>query len=280
MFHDLDASLKSLLASEEAPSGLREAEVSFLTPEKGYAPAQNTINLFMHEVKEDRDLRDPLPIVKQVGTEFVQRLPPLRVDCAYLVTAWSSETGAGRVAAEHRLLAEAFLWLSRSPVSKGHLNNHLKGSLASQPFPPPTMVAQLDGARNTADFWTALGIPPRPCFNLVVTIAMDLGVEEIVGKPAVASKEIRLVGADSIFQIGGAVRDAASGAPLEAVELTLVELGEKAKTKADGRFTFSSLAEGDYQLRAGKDGYTAQVKPVHVPGATPAAFDIVLTTNT
>ena len=39
------------------------------------------------------------------------------------------------------------------------------------------MVAQMDPNKNAGDFWFALGIPPRPAFYLVATIAMDLDLK-------------------------------------------------------------------------------------------------------
>ena len=44
------------------------------------------------------------------------RAPPLRVDCGYLVTAWSPKAGGLKAQEEHRLLGLALLWLSRFPV--------------------------------------------------------------------------------------------------------------------------------------------------------------------
>lgn len=188
MFHDLDITLKKILGDAKAPPELRAAQASFLTPEKGYAPTERSISMFLYDVKENRELRDPVPIVEQKGEAFIRRRPPLRVDCSYLVTAWSTAEKEVKVKEEHELLGAAFLWLSRFPTIP---EEYLTGTLADQPFPPPTLVAQMDGTRNTAEFWSALGIPPRPCFNLVVTIAMDLGVEVPEGWP-VATKEIRL----------------------------------------------------------------------------------------
>src|SRR6185436_10808074 len=105
MFQDLDDTIEAILDDAGAPVELRDAAVSFETPDKNFAPAQPTINLFLYEVKENRDLRDPVPITEIVGGQFVRRMPPLRVDCCYLVTAWSAQAGASKIAEEHLLLA-------------------------------------------------------------------------------------------------------------------------------------------------------------------------------
>jgi len=271
MFHDLDTTLKGILGDAKVPADLGGALSSFLTPEKGYAPSENTVNLFLYDVKENRDLRDPVPIVERKNAAFVQRRPPLRVDCSYLVTAWSTEEKDVKVKEEHQLLGAAFLWLSRFPTIP---DKFLQGTLANQPFPPPTMVAQLDGTRNTAEFWTALGIPPRPCFNLVVTIAMDLAVEVPAGPPVV-SEEIRL-NDEKTFQIGGVVKDDA-GNVLTDARVILVETGLSATTDRAGRFRFGYLVTGDYKLCAAKEGYASSPqKAVAVPATGLDAYDITL----
>src|SRR5262245_34532321 len=142
MLNDLDQTLRVILDDAAAPTELRNADISFETPDKTFAPALATVNLFLYEVKENRELRDPVPITEIVAGTFVRRQPPLRATCAYLVTAWSNAVGAARVVEEHRLLGQALLWLSRFPrIPAGFL----QGTLAVQPFPPPTMVAQLEG---------------------------------------------------------------------------------------------------------------------------------------
>jgi hypothetical protein len=59
MLHDLDASLRRLLGDADAPAELRAADVSFVTPYRDYAPSQPTVNLFLHQVHEHAELRDP-----------------------------------------------------------------------------------------------------------------------------------------------------------------------------------------------------------------------------
>jgi hypothetical protein len=177
VFQDLDNTLTVILNDPAMPASLvslRNAAKSFVTPDKSFAPAQPTVNLFLYEVKENRQLRDPEPIVERVGTSFVQRPPPLRVDCCYLVTTWSNQAGAIGVAEAHGLLAQALLWLSRFPTVP---STYLQGSLANQLYSPPTLVAQIDPHKNIGEFWFALGVPPRPAFHLTVTIAMELGLQ-------------------------------------------------------------------------------------------------------
>src|SRR5262245_36976492 len=119
MFERLDGALKAMLDEPAMQASLPElfdADVSFATPEKGYTQSQETINLFLYETRENRELRDPVPIVESRAGLSLRRRPPLRVDCSYMVTAWSKKTAADKIAAEHRLLGQAFHWLSRFPT--------------------------------------------------------------------------------------------------------------------------------------------------------------------
>ena len=141
MFQDLDATLKTILDDSAAPEDLRNSEVSFETPDKDFKPAADTaVNLFLYEVQENRALRNNAPIIDRVGDQYISQPPPLRVDCTYLVTTWSTKTGGVKAEEEHKLLGLALLWLSRFPVIQ---NGFLQGSLKNLPqlYPLPTMVA-------------------------------------------------------------------------------------------------------------------------------------------
>jgi hypothetical protein len=207
MFQDLDNTLRAILDDQTMSASiaeLRNADKIFLTPDRNFAPGPATVNMFLYDVKENRHLRDPEPIVEKIGTTFAQRPPPLRVDCCYLVTTWSSQAGAIKVSEEHRLLAEALLWLSRFPTIP---TTFLQGSLANQLYPPPTMVAQINGDKNASEFWLALGIPPRPAFHLTVTIAMDLLLEStgpLVTQTGAGSLQAGQTAGDDVrMRIGG-----------------------------------------------------------------------------
>jgi hypothetical protein len=180
------------------------------------------------------------------------------------------------VAEEHLLLGLALAWLSRFGTIP---ESYLRGSLVGQPFPPPTLVAQMEGKQSLGDFWSALGIPPRPAFTVVVTIALDLAVEQVIG-PEVVTHEVRL-GADggpleSAFLIAGLVRAADSGALLVNASVTLQELERTVQTDSLGRYRFTGLASGSYTLRASAPGFQTRDTPVQVPGATAGAYHIVL----
>lgn len=292
MFDLLDTVLKKMLDDARMAPALQpllDADVSFITPERGYKPGQETVNLFLYETRENRELRDPVPIVETLNGLSVRRQPPLRVDCAYMVTAWSKKTGVDKVAAEHQLLSLAFNWLSRFPtIPERYLRVTPQPPppappqfvLPGQVFPPPTMVAQLDGAKNVGEFWSALGTAPRPYFNLVVTIAMDL-VQEVEGAMVTtisthyhaadpATDEERMI-------LGGTVRDSANK-PVADAWVRLQPAGLTQITDRSGRFVFASVARGvGMTLKARATGRTDITRAnVDVPSLT-GEYDLQFT---
>jgi hypothetical protein len=270
MFDNLDETLKHLLDADAAPAALRDAEVSFATPERGFAPQQATINLFLHEVRENAALRDPAPIVELKDGVYQSRRPPLRVDCAYMVSAWSNEAAAAKVVEEHRLLGLAFAWLSRFPTIPAE---HLQGALVGQPFPPPALVAQLDGDRRNGEFWSALGTPPRPSFSLVVTIALDLDAAVAAGRPVTGlagSFGAGERGPQQPPRIGGRVLSAAGG-PIPGALIEAPNHDLQAQTDAGGRFLLPWPGAASFSVRASALGFRS-VERTLVPPETPAQY--------
>lgn len=172
MFDDLDATLRAVLDDAAAPADLRGADISFATPDKAYSPSQSTLNIFLHDVTENRELRDEARVVQRTDGTYTSRLPSLRVDCSYLVTAWSARTAGLQAQEEHRLLGQALVWLSRFPVVD---DRFLQGSLQTpaQPYPVPAVIAHTKEGQTMGQFWSALGISPRPAFSVTVTIALE-----------------------------------------------------------------------------------------------------------
>jgi hypothetical protein len=287
MFNLLDDTLRSLLdAAPPSAPGVHfgNADITFDTPERGFAPKQGdvAINLFLYEVKENRELRQAAPNRQVIGDRGVQRRAPLRVDCSYMVTAWSNIQNQDNVANAHQLLGQAFNWLSRFPVIPDQYVQ--AGGLAPQLYAPPTMVAQMDGAKSAGEFWSALGIPPRPYFNLIVTICMDLeqAVEDSI--VTTVSSRYKLIGTsaeDELVMIGGTVRNGA-GNPVGDAWVRLeppnpVLRSHIQVTDAAGHFIFDRVAKGTgYTLRARAQGHPeSQVPNVEVPSLS-GEYDVVV----
>lgn len=247
MFDDLDSTLRAMLEADDAPVEVRAADVTFVTPTRDFAPGGPTLNLFLHDVRENTTLRAerPWPVLRDSGADtLIESALPLWVDCGYLVTAWSTPGGEDRTAQEHRLLAQALLWLSRTTEID---REHAVGSLHGSPHHMPVEVGRVAEGERLSQFWTALGIAPRPAFSLGVTVALVPGVPDL---PYPRVRKVRL---DRTWPaapaLTGLVLDAETLEPLPgAVTVTIEDNGRQSAAGADGRYAFTGLAFGEYRL--------------------------------
>ncbi|GAB3258502.1 Pvc16 family protein [Kineosporia babensis] len=245
MFDDLDASLAALLSDPAAPPELRSASLAFETPGRDYRPGQPTLNLFLHDVSENRALRDPARLPAGAGEAWSLRMPDLRMECTYLLTAWSPGNGAQQAAQEHRLIGLALRWLGRFAVLE---EKFLRGSLAepAQPYPLPIVLAGAQEGRSNAEFWNALGIAPRVALSLSVTVGVS-PFDEIEVLPAVQHVHLRPTSLTHP-ELSGQVLDA-DLTPVADAAVTLTPGGETASTGKDGGFTLPGVAFGEYTLK-------------------------------
>src|SRR6266498_3444818 len=135
MFSELDTAIESILGDPLAPPGIRGSSIDFTTPTKVNTFGNDTVNLFLLEIKENRVLRDPEPIYEFNAGVYTRKAPPMRVDVIYVVTAWA--TAANPIPTEHELLAQALGWLNHFPVIPTAL-------LPNQPFPVVMFTAMPD----------------------------------------------------------------------------------------------------------------------------------------
>ena len=240
MFQDLDTTLEAMLNDPAAPADLRNADVSFDTPDKDYKPDHATVNLFLHDLAENRDLRDTTRVVERNGDVYASRPPPLRVDCTYLTTAWSAKPAAQKVEEEHRLLGLALSWLSRFPVIE---DRFLEGKLKNppQPYPLPAVVAQVKEGQGLGHFWSALGVPPRPAFSLTVTITVQ--PSDQVEQYPVTEKVLIEHASLTHPRLSGRVLDH-DLAPVPSARVSVVGTGLETTVDPSGAFAFAGLDFG------------------------------------
>ncbi|MES2823567.1 MAG: Pvc16 family protein [Pseudomonadota bacterium] len=276
MFHLLDDTLTALLSA--APStlvGTAGPSISFLTPDKSYSTNAHSsiheINLFLYEVKENRELRNAAPNIVQQNNSSLKRRQPLRVDCTYMVTAWCTDgvTPHNKTNDSHKLLGQAFNWLSRFPVIP---DDFLRAAgLTNQLYSAPTMVAQMDGAKSAGEFWSALGIPPRPYFNIVITICMDLDQQiedHLVTTVSSAYSASGIDESDARMIIGGTVRNS-SGESLPNVWVRIEELNVVQVTDSNGRFVFENVVpSGGLNLVARANGLGEISRTIDIPSVS------------
>jgi hypothetical protein len=174
MIHDLDSTLREVLL-RDLPSTLAEqVAISFDTPDDQFPPTSVTlpaIDLFLYDVRENLELRsNEWSMTRRSDGTAQRRLPPTRVDCSYLITAWPSESAPSPAQDEHMLLGEVMVVLLRYPKLPAEL---LQGNLNQQELPLPTSVLQPGRLQSLGEFWQALGGKPKSALNYTVTIAVQ-----------------------------------------------------------------------------------------------------------
>ena len=175
MIRDLDDTIAAMLKNR-APVGslLAGAVINFDLPDTQWRNQVNklTVNCYLYDIRENHDLRTEESILRRsVDLTRAARLrPPVRIDCAYSITAWSV-ANKDRVLEEHRVLSQVLLVLLQNPRI---LAADLKGSMVNQPQPYPTVIAAPDSTKNNPEFWKALDQELRPALNYVVTLGMWL----------------------------------------------------------------------------------------------------------
>jgi hypothetical protein len=185
MLHLLDESLEAYLRAT-VPLSPRSVDIVFDAPDGDWAAgvSRPTVNLYLWDVRPNLQERQwGEELIPQPNGTRVRRDPLPRIDCRYLVTAWTTE-----VRDEHSLLGSVLSALLLNPVIQ---EEHLKGPFATVRPLPTVLLRSGDGSENS-DFWSALGGQLKPGLDITVTATVDAAAMIEVGPP-VAEIEIRAV---------------------------------------------------------------------------------------
>nr|WP_042193246.1 DUF4255 domain-containing protein [Kibdelosporangium sp. MJ126-NF4]CEL20658.1 hypothetical protein [Kibdelosporangium sp. MJ126-NF4]CTQ89570.1 hypothetical protein [Kibdelosporangium sp. MJ126-NF4] len=176
MLNLLDESLEEFLRAV-VPLPKREVDISFDAPDKEWSArvSRPTINLYLWDVRRNVSERE-------YGLETVHdengrphRRPPLpRVDCRYLVTAWTSD-----MRDEHSLLGATLAALL--------MHTEIAAQYLQAPYdavtPVPSVTIASGGERDNSDFWSALGGQLKPGLDVTVTATVDSALMVAAGPP-------------------------------------------------------------------------------------------------
>jgi len=297
MLAQLDRLIREVLVTQIAAL-TSTAQVRFQPPDSSFRTEvvnmnALALNVYLVELRENRKLRTNERLrTLDAGTMFTEQAPE-RMDCVYLISAWSpAQPGPGvePTIDEHALLYEvaAVLTVEGSLVPT---RVYAPGAADLLLWPPrfrdvtlPTQVLHGDTSPKMLDFWTTMGADARwrPVVALTVTLPIAL-VREAAG-PMVTTMmtRYRVSGvplSDELWMhIGGRVVDTAAllpdgsptpvaGAWVRLETLTGV-LVRRAVTDEQGRFRLDQLREAQYRLRTGAVGLGEQTRLVDVPTET------------
>ena len=181
MLQNLDSTLESLIKGhfEKLGSfGGAEVTVTFNTPRnKESFEKLPAINFFLYDVRENLELRNSAWVVERQndGTALKKR-PPARVDCSYLITAWSSDDD---IETEHQLLGEVMTVLLRHrKIPEEYVDDDFKG----QEFSLRLISLRPSFLQSFGEFWQAMGgrdgTKPKVVLHCTVTISVPVDEDQ------------------------------------------------------------------------------------------------------
>lgn len=269
MIDDVSRTLRSILddgAIESSCKELFDAAVRFDRPTDQFKPGGATVNLFLYDVRENTEMRNNQPLIERRNGNAIIKRPPLRMTCSYLVTAWPQSEKEDSPLEEQRLLSQTIQVLSCYPVIP--IRFFPKDSpLRTQEPALPMMITQMDGVKDPADFWSAIGGKLRPSFVVTVTISLPpYEPQQPRGEPLVTGRTLDLGERTSpdekgispatssstkikdLFKVFGRVTDSA-GDPVKDTIVMIAELDLRATTDVNGDYVLGPVGAGQHTLR-------------------------------
>lgn len=273
----------------QPPDDAWRSYVSNLTDDNGPV---NALNVYMVDMRENRKLRSNERMQEVRQNDVLEIPPPQRIDCHYLVTAWSPATGSEALEPtldELALLYDAAAALmNMEPLALRDLYTPLPAWIpeALADLPIPLQVLPVEGFPKLAEFWGSMGAgqPWKPAVYFVATLPVIRTKTIISPMVTTLISEYRFDGSpgpgEVLIQIGGTVTDR-SGNPIHNAWVALENRsGERLKrpvrTNDLGRFAFDRLHAGEYRLRVRAVGYgEPPPRPITVPSPS-GEYDVVV----
>ena len=286
MIDDLDEALRDLLI-RDMPISSNEIDIAFDQPTRDWASrlSRPTLNIFMHDVRENNKLRTQQPYLSSTvsGVSATMSASPVRLDVHYMVTAWANDPSD-----EHRLLGRMLMVLYRY---KALPEEFQYGVLDEQEYEILMKVAQYDQRDVRREIWSMLDNEMRPIVDLTMTLAIEPYADwtvPLVRETSVSFGQMDpyglnnsnngnlnssgLVIGDQFHSVTGMVH---STFPLEHLSVQLQELAVPVTVAPNGRYSIMNLRPGSYTLEV----WTGQNEPsqhvIEVP-SNPAEYDIYL----
>ncbi|HEY8550339.1 MAG TPA: Pvc16 family protein [Vicinamibacterales bacterium] len=285
MIAHVDNMLRHLFIDRIA--GITSADqVGFQPPDQDWRNHVGTLsgtalNVYLVALAENRKLRSNERDREFRDGHAYDRRAPRRLDCHYLITAWSPVAPSALTEPsldEHALLYETAAVLSnaeplipRRIYAPSPLPATFPAAIADVEL--PSVVLASDGLPQMSDFWSTVEWRWKPAVHLTVTL--PLVYDQQIEGPMVTTRitEYRQTGrpetAQVWVQIGGHVR---TGAPPQPIAGAFVQLETAANaalqatdTDTNGRFTFADLVPGAYVLRIRARGVGEVTRNIQVP---------------
>jgi hypothetical protein len=307
MIDPLDGMLRDLIQSRVA-GFIGPTQVGFMPPNADWkaaviAAGEERFNLYLYDMRENVRLRSNEQRVTQVDGQATVNLASPRLDCTYLVTAWSPVAPSALfdpAREEHQLLYRALaVFMQFRPLDAADVYSRevpstmtlvaftaAAGPLAEQPL--PLQAAFPDSVHEPAEFWTTMKVDSRPAIRLTVTIPVVIE-EPDAQYPRVTTlrtgyHQLGVSGTpDRVTAIGGRILETGTDEPIEGAWVqivgknppSIIPVRHRTISNAAGEFTFARLPQGSYELRVVAPGVDKTFPPFDVPHAT-GIYDVHL----
>jgi Pvc16 N-terminal domain/Carboxypeptidase regulatory-like domain len=286
----LDELLRQLFSTQV--SGLVASQIGFNPPDddwRNQVQGGNTLmlNVYLIELRENAALRSNERFSQLVGGDDVETRAPARLDCHYLISAWSpvKPTPLVEPAIDEDVLLygvtrtlmdwiplDATAIYAPGPVPAGFPDEMLAPPLPAVVAPPETFP-------KLPDFWMRMDTIWRPVVDLTVTLPVAHAARA-AGPPVTTMfgeyGTVEEPALEELVAIGGVVRLSGSNAPVVGAWVRLVEPGQTVTTNIAGQFIFTGIRRGSYTLEAGASGHATQARAIDVPSLS-GEYDIFLT---
>jgi hypothetical protein len=285
------------LIQSRVPALAGPTQVGFEPPDDqwkatAHSSGEDRLNIYLYEIREDLKYRSNERTRSFQDGWLNESRTPERIDCHYLITAWSPMTfSAGSVEPtrdEHRLLYAVLAVLMRNrPLTPADV--YAPGvvipsgqTLASVPAEIrddslPLEAALADQIRDLGDFWGSMKVVWRPTIGLTVTIPV------VPGEPDTQTAPVTTLGVNWLqqnapasletwFSIGGRALTGAGDTPvpntwvvIHGLSPEVVQVNRRVLSRADGSFIFGRLRAGQYHLRAVAAGFGDIGRDIDIP---------------
>ena len=288
MIDHLNPMLVELLTTQ---AGLTPGQIGFQPPDQTWRNLLSgmtalALNVYLVELYQHPDLHSNELRSELTAAGVQQTRAPGRLCCRYLISAWSPAQPnpiTDPTTDEDRLLYDvARVLMESAPLDAeaiygpGSLPAGFPDEMLEPPL--PAVVAPPEPFAKLADFWMRMDTIWRPVVELAVTLPVAHAA--LAPVPAVTTLTGRYgtveePDLEELLVIGGVVRMSASGDPVPAAWVRVVELDRTATTDDEGQFVFAGLRPGTYTLEAGAPGSAAPPAPIEVPTVS-GVYDVLL----
>src|SRR5271157_1138323 len=288
------------LIQSRVPALAGPSQVGFEPPDDKWKAAvdgagEDRLDLYLYEIREDLKYRTNDTTARFQNGWLNESHTPERLDCHYLITAWSPMLHLPPTAEptrdEHRILYSvvAVLMANRplAPVEVYKPGVTIPSGRKLSDVPPELQQSSLplettldDQIRNLGDFWGTMKVVWRPTLGLTVTVPVLPGIPDSQIAPVLTLGANWLpqqspLAVEPWLTIGGRVLTGGGDTPvagawvhISGLSAGVDQVNRRVLSGSAGTFIFQRLRAGQYHLRTVAAGLGDIGRDVMVPSPT------------